>query len=235
MLNLNTTRPGPKHADCGNPSRPQSRGPEQSGVDRSLRAQIEVLVPRLRRYARAMARDPVAADDLVQDCLVRALGKIHLWKEGTDLRAWLFTILHNRHINHARRTARQRAIVQLQKWKPGSAASPNQIVRLELRDLERAIARLPEEQRSVILLVGLEGMRYDEVALVLNLPVGTVRSRVFRGRASLRVMTGLLPGQHSPPLEHAAKRAARRRRAPVGNCHPPISSRELALTLTFPG
>jgi RNA polymerase sigma-70 factor (ECF subfamily) len=182
-----------------------------------------------------MARDPVAADDLVQDCLVRALGKIHLWKEGTDLRAWLFTILHNRHISHARRTARQRDIVQLQKWKPGSAASPNQIVRLELRDLERAIARLPEEQRSVILLVGLEGMRYDEVALVLNLPVGTVRSRVFRGRASLRVMTGLLPGQHSPPLEHAAKRAARRRRAPVGNCHPPISSRELALTLTFPG
>src|SRR6516162_9071024 len=125
-------------------------------------------------------------------------------------------------ISATRRTARQRDIVQLQKWKPGSAASPNQIVRLELRDLERAIARLPEEQRSVILLVGLEGMRYDEVALVLNLPVGTVRSRVFRGRASLRVMTGLLPGQHSPPLEHAAKRAARRRRAPVGNCHPPI-------------
>src|SRR6516162_2909423 len=93
MLNLNTTRPGPKHADCGNPSRPQSRGPEQSGVDRSLRAQIEVLVPRLRRYARAMARDPVAADDLVQDCLVRALGKIHLWKEGTDLRAWLFSCI----------------------------------------------------------------------------------------------------------------------------------------------
>ena len=160
---------------------------------------------------------------------VRALGKIHLWKEGTDLRAWPFTILHNRHISHARRTARQRDIVQLQKWKPGSAASPNQIVRLELRDLERAIARLPEEQRSVILLVGLEGMRYDEVALVLNLPVGTVRSRVFRGRASLGVMTGLLPGQHSPPLEHTAKRAARRRRAPVGNCHPPSPSRQTTL------
>src|SRR6516164_6896844 len=98
MLNLNTTRQAPNNAACVNLPRPQRRGPEQSGVDRSLLAQIEVLVPRLRRYARAMARDPVAADDLVQDCLVRALGKIHLWKEGTHLRAWLFTILHNRHI-----------------------------------------------------------------------------------------------------------------------------------------
>src|SRR6516162_8674331 len=161
-MNFDTTLPDPEHPCRITPLGAPSDGQKPSTADRSLRAQIEALIPRLRRYARAMARDPVAADDLVQECLVRALGKIHLWKEGTDLRAWLFTILHNRHISHARRTARQRDIVQLQKWKPGSAASPNQIVRLELRDLERAIARLPEEQRSVILLVGLEGMRYDE-------------------------------------------------------------------------
>jgi RNA polymerase sigma-70 factor (ECF subfamily) len=81
------------------------------------------------------------------------------------------------------------------------------MVRLELRDLKRAIARLPEEQRSVILLVGLEGMRYDEVASVVNLPVGTVRSRVSRGRETLRMMTGLFPARHSRHPGKAPKRA----------------------------
>jgi RNA polymerase sigma-70 factor (ECF subfamily) len=161
-----------------------------------------------------MVHDPVAADDLVQDCLVRALGKIHLWEKGTDLRAWLFTILHNQHISLARQAARQRDIIELQNCKPGLSPSPGQMVRLELRDLERAIARLPEEQRSVILLVGLEGMRYDEVASVVNLPVGTVRSRVSRGRETLRMMTGLFPGRHSRPPGTAANRATRRRQAP---------------------
>jgi RNA polymerase sigma-70 factor (ECF subfamily) len=156
-----------------------------------------------------MVHDPVAADDLVQDCLVRALGKIHQWERGTDLRAWLFTILHNQHISLARQAARQRDIIELQKYKPGSAPSPSQMVRLELRDLKRAIARLPEEQRSVILLVGLEGMLYDDVASVVNLPVGTVRSRVSRGRETLRMMTGLFPVRHSRPPNTAASRAAR--------------------------
>jgi RNA polymerase sigma-70 factor (ECF subfamily) len=147
-------------------------------VDENLRAQIEALIPRLRRYARALVRDPVAADDLVQDCLARALRKIHLWEKGTDLRAWLFTILHNQHISLARLAMRQRAIVELQKRKSGLALSPNQIARLELRDLERAIARLPDRQRSVILLIGLKGLSYQEAASVVNLPVGTVRSQV---------------------------------------------------------
>jgi RNA polymerase sigma-70 factor (ECF subfamily) len=163
-----------------------------------------------------MVHDPIAADDLVQDCLVRALGKIHLWEKGTDLRAWLFAILHNQHISLARQAARQRDIIELQKCKPGLAPSPGQMVRLELRDLERAIAGLPEEQRSVILLVGLEGMRYDEVASVVNLPVGTVRSRVSRGRETLRMMTGLFPGRHSRRPGTAANRATRRRQAPNG-------------------
>src|SRR5262250_1745321 len=108
---------------------------------------IEAEIPRLRRYARALARDVAAADDLVQDSLARALGKIHLWEDGTDLRAWLFTILHNQHISLSRQSARQRRVVELQKIKRGSELLPNQIARLELRDLERAIARLPEEQR----------------------------------------------------------------------------------------
>jgi RNA polymerase sigma-70 factor, ECF subfamily len=216
MMNLDATQPDPKHLCRNSPSGPQSRGPKQCTIDRSLYLQIEALIPRLRRYARAMVHDPVAADDLVQDCLVRALGKIHLWEKGTDLRAWLFTILHNQHISLARQAARQRHIIELQKCEPGLALSPGQMARLELRDLERAIAGLPEEQRSVILLVGLEGMRYEEVASVVNLPVGTVRSRVSRGRETLRMMTGLFPGRHSRRPGAAANRATRRRQAPNG-------------------
>jgi RNA polymerase sigma-70 factor, ECF subfamily len=216
MMNLDATHPDPKHLCRNTPPAPQSRGPKKCTIDRSLYSQIEALIPRLRRYARAMVHDPVAADDLVQDCLVRALGKIHLWEKGTDLRAWLFTILHNQHISLARQAARQRDIIELQKFKPGSPLSPGQMVRLELRDLKRAIARLPKEQRSVILLVGLEGMRYEEVASVVNLPVGTVRSRVSRGRETLRMMTGLFPGRHSRRPGIAANRAARWRQVPNG-------------------
>ena len=191
--------------------------PGKGAVDGSLHRKIEHLIPRLRRYARVLTRDVVAADDLVQDCLTRALGKIHLWEEGTDLRAWLFTILHHQHVSLLRRDARQRASIEVQKGDPRPALSPNQPARLELLDVERAIAKLPEEQRSVILLVGLEGMQYEEVALVANLPVGTVRSRVARGRESLRVMTGLFPNRHSRRLSSAPKLAPRSRRATSSN------------------
>ena len=152
---------------------------------------IKAEIPRLRRYARALTRDLVAADDLVQDCLTRALGKLHLWQRGTDLRAWLFTILHNQYINHVRRTAREGAAVRLSEREPLLARAPQQGRRLELRDLERAIIKLPRVQRSVVLLVGLEGMSYGEVAAVLHVPVGTVRSRLSRGREALRRLTGM--------------------------------------------
>jgi len=153
---------------------------------------IETEIPRLRRYARALTRDLVAADDLVQDCLTRALGKLHLWQQGTDLRAWLFTILHNQYISRVRRTAREGAAVALSEREPLLARPPQQGRRLELRDLERAIAKLPRTQRSVILLVGLEGMSYSEVASVLDVPVGTIRSRLSRGREALRRLTGIV-------------------------------------------
>lgn len=156
---------------------------------------IEAEIPRLRRYARALTRDVVSADDLVQDCLTRALGKLHLWQEGSDLRAWLFTILHNQYVNHIRRAVREGATVALNETEPMLSRAPQQGKRLELRDLERAIAQLPEEQRSVILLVGLEGMRYEEVAAVLDVPVGTIRSRLSRGRDALRRLTGAAPDE----------------------------------------
>jgi RNA polymerase sigma-70 factor (ECF subfamily) len=165
----------------------------QAEIYRSIEAEI----PRLRRYARALTRDAVASDDLVQDCLARALGKLHLWQEGTDLRAWLFTILHNQYVNQVRRAIREGAPVGLSETEPMLTQAPHQGKRLELRDLERAIAKLPEEQRSVILLVGLEGMRYEEVAEVLDVPIGTVRSRLSRGRETLRRLIGIVPDQRS--------------------------------------
>ena len=154
---------------------------------------IEAEIPRLRRYARALTRDVAAADDLVQECLTRALGKLHLWQQGTDLRAWLFTILHNQYVNHIRQTAREGAAVGFSEREPLLTCAPQQGKRLELRDLERAIAKLPDTQRSVILLVGLEGMRYEEVAAVLDVPVGTIRSRLSRGREALRRLMGVAP------------------------------------------
>jgi RNA polymerase sigma-70 factor, ECF subfamily len=159
---------------------------------------IEEEIPRLRRYARALTRDVNAADDLVQDCLTRALSKVHLWQAGTDLRAWLFTILHNQYVNHVRRAVREGSAVGLSDSEPMLMTSPSQGKRLELRDLERAIAKLPEEQRSVLLLVGLEGMRYEEVAAVLEVPVGTIRSRLSRGRELLRQLMGMAPERTEP-------------------------------------
>jgi RNA polymerase sigma-70 factor, ECF subfamily len=174
---------------------------------------IEAEIPRLRRYARALTRDVVAADDLVQDCLARALGKLHLWQEGTDLRAWLFTILHNQYVNQVRRAVREGVVVGLSETEPMLTRAPHQGKRLELRDLERAIAKLPEEQRSVILLVGLEGMRYEEVAEILDVPVGTVRSRLSRGREALRRLMGIVPDRAAEAImaDPAALRRADQR------------------------
>ena len=179
---------------------------------------IEAEIPRLRRFARALTHDVIAADDLVQDCLTRALGKLHLWEEGTDLRAWLFTILHNQHVNHIRRKVREGAAVGLSEREPLLSHPAQQGRRLELRDLERAILKLPDAQRSVILLVGLEGMRYEEVAVVLNVPVGTIRSRLSRARESLRRLTDSLPVEERAAACFAVRRPEHRSRNYRGWC-----------------
>jgi RNA polymerase sigma-70 factor, ECF subfamily len=149
---------------------------------------LEAEIPRLRRYARALTRDASRADDMVQSCLLRAVAKQHLWQPGTDLRAWLFTILHNQNVNYVRRSVREGVTIPLEDVAPALTAASNVEASLELRDLELAIARLPQEQRQVILLVGLEGMGYEEAAKILGIPVGTVRSRLSRGRDSLRAL-----------------------------------------------
>lgn len=150
------------------------------------------LIPRLRRYARALAGDRAAADDLVQDTLERAWAKLHLYRRGTDLRAWMFTVMHNVFVNQLRAS---RPGVQLEDDMPELSRPARESESLELRDLDRAIRRLPPEQREVLLLVVLEDMSYDEAARTLGIPIGTVMSRLARAREKLRSMlSGLPPG-----------------------------------------
>lgn len=205
-----------KQADRSDPARGWDGLPKPVFDDHYLREEILALLPRLDRFARALTRDVVGAEDLVQDCLARALEKIHLWQPGTDLRAWLFTILYRQYISHVRHDAQHREGVDLPESDPRLVLLPNQMARLELRDLERALARLPKEQRSVILLVAMEGMDYAQAATVVKTPVGTVRSRVARGRESLRAMTELFPARHSRRPGKAAKPGSSQRPAAIG-------------------
>ena len=163
-------------------------------------------IPRLRRYARALTRDAARADDLAQSCLVRAIAKEHLWEPGTDLRAWLFTILHNQNVNEVRRSVREGVAVAVEDVAPVLTLTPNAGPALQLRDLERAMGMLPEEQRQVILLVGLEGLRYEEVAAVLGIPIGTVRSRLSRGREMLRKLVDMREDAAEPPFPRRRRR-----------------------------
>jgi RNA polymerase sigma-70 factor, ECF subfamily len=149
---------------------------------------LEREIPRLRRYARALTRNPAKADDLVQSSLVRALEKQHLWQPGSNLRAWLFTILHNQHVNEVRHSLRQGSLGPVEEAESVWRAEPVADASLQLRDLQRAINTLSYEQREVLLLVGLEGMRYEQVATILDIPVGTVRSRLSRARTTLRLL-----------------------------------------------
>lgn len=155
-------------------------------------ARIAEYIPRLRRYARVLTGDAGAADDLVQDTLERSWSRLHLWQPGTDLRAWLFTIMHNVYLNGRRRRALEGCGDGLE---PATAAAQEQ--QLELRDLTRALARLPADYREILLLVAVEGMRYAQIAEVLNLPLGTVMSRLSRARAQLHT---LMSGETVPPL-----------------------------------
>jgi RNA polymerase sigma factor (sigma-70 family) len=143
------------------------------------------LIPRLRRYARALVGDRATADDLVQDTLERAWAKLHLYRRGTDLRAWLFTVMHNVHVNRVRAA---RITDPLDDEMPELAQRAPQGDALMVRDLDRAITRLPAEQRAVLLLVTLEEMSYEQVAGALGIPIGTVMSRLSRARDKLRAM-----------------------------------------------
>jgi RNA polymerase sigma-70 factor (ECF subfamily) len=161
-------------------------------------ADLVAVIPRLRRYARVLVRDPQLADDLVQDTLVRGWEKRELWAPDTDLRAWLFTVMHNLHVNQVAVRARQAPVESLAEDDDQPARDipvrPQQTDRLELQDLWRQLGRLPGEQREVLLLVAVEELRYEQVASVLQVPVGTVMSRLSRARGKLRRFLAEPPG-----------------------------------------
>jgi RNA polymerase sigma factor (sigma-70 family) len=148
--------------------------------------QIEPVIPALRRYARALVRNHAAADDLVQDCLERAVSHWNLRREN-DPRSWLFTILHNLAVNQFRRTktrGKHIAIDEANEDDFGQDAVQEQ--KLMYRDVLDRLARLPEDQRAVLLLVAVEDLSYADAARVLGIPVGTVMSRLSRARERLQ-------------------------------------------------
>ena len=156
-------------------------------------AELLAALPRLRRYARVLTGDSNRADDLVQDTLARAWEKRGLWLAGSDLRAWLFTIMHNVHVNQFARRRRELAESSLDA-DDGPAAGwevpvrATQSDRVELTEVLMHIQRLPSEQREVLMLAAVEELRYDEIARIQGIPIGTVMSRLNRARDKLRRM-----------------------------------------------
>ncbi len=153
-------------------------------------------IPRLRRYARALVRDAARADDLVQDTLERALAKLDLWRPGSDLRAWLFTLMHNLFVNQVRASANH-SLCELDEANE-VPVSGGQSEAMAVRDIHAALAKLPDEQREVMLLVGLEQFAYADAARILGVPQGTVMSRLSRARERMRQ---LLEGKQVTKLQ----------------------------------
>jgi RNA polymerase sigma-70 factor (ECF subfamily) len=173
-------------------TRPQP-GRHGEEIQRQLLHELEQLIPRLRRYARSLTRDETRADDLVQDTLIRAIDKLHLFEPGTNLVAWLFTIMRNIHINALRsaKWEREQDPSDLELPVPGL-----QLSNLALRDLARAMSALPDDQRETVMLVAVEGLAYQDAAEIMSVPIGTVRSRLSRARTRLRqLMYGEAEGE----------------------------------------
>ncbi|MEW7989767.1 MAG: sigma-70 family RNA polymerase sigma factor [Candidatus Thiodiazotropha sp.] len=143
-------------------------------------------IPHLRRYARSLTRDRHQSEDLVQDCLDRALSRMSQWQRDTNLRAWLFTIMHNLHVSSLRGRRHSTAWESLEQSETADQRQSGQEGMIQIRDLEGALSRLSDEQREILMLVCVEGMRYEEVAQVLNIATGTVMSRLHRARKALR-------------------------------------------------
>ncbi|MDA8520146.1 RNA polymerase sigma factor [Acidovorax sp. NCPPB 4044] len=160
-------------------------------------AAIVACIPNLRRYARGLVSDPALADDLVQDTLERAWSRFSLWHQRGDIRAWMFGIMHNQFIDGVRAKAR-RPEDSAGDDLPDVEQRASQSDGIEVRDLDRAMQRLPPEQREVLLLVAVEDMGYAQAAAVLGLPIGTVMSRLARGRERLRQeLQGRAPSAHA--------------------------------------
>jgi len=196
-------------------------------------AELTQCLPHMRSFARFLCRRDDLADDLVQDAVVRALAAAHQFQPGTNFKAWIFTIMDNLNISNYRR---KRPLVTLTEVvEPASCQiAPNQIDALILRDLDRAIRRIPAAQRNALILVVVHGLSYDDAARVCQCAVGTIKSRVGRARAALHEM---LLGQHEASMPGADQRPAMTASSNLGcngqGKHPasrtPRSKRSLAI------
>jgi RNA polymerase sigma-70 factor (ECF subfamily) len=148
---------------------------------------IESCIPALRRYAGALLRDRQEVDDLVHDCLVRALDRLHTRRNDVGMRPWLFTIMHNMYVSRIRQNRSHRSIESLDNVAEAALAvdAPQDHV-IRTQDVMRAVQRLPEDLRSVLLLVTVEDLSYGDVARILGIPIGTVMSRLSRARERVR-------------------------------------------------
>ena len=167
------------------------------GTVSARRLAIVAEVPRMMRYARALLRNKGDAEDLVHDCIVRALANLSGWRDGDNPRNWLFTIMHNIHIDGIRKQARRPTLVPMEDWDDshGYVSPSTEVIGSEI---DQALAALPLEQRQCVLLIGLEGLSYAAAAQVLGIPVGTVMSRLSRGREGMRQR--LDPNKERPTL-----------------------------------
>jgi len=161
-------------------------------------AAIVACIPNLRRYARGLLADPTLADDLVQDTLERAWSRFSLWQKRGDIRAWMFGIMHNHFIDGVRARGR-RPEDSVGDDLPEMPQRADQSDGIAVRDLDRVMHRLPAEQREVMLLIAVEEMGYAEAAATLGVPIGTVMSRLARGREKLRQeLQGREPSAQAP-------------------------------------
>ena len=158
---------------------------------------IEAEIPRLRRYARFLVGDGDRADDVVQECLAKAIAKVDSWQPGTNLRAWLFTILRNNYYSSRRKLNREVADVD-GVFTETLSVKPDHDGRMQLADFKVAFETLPDEQREALILVGASGFSYEEAAEMCGVAIGTIKSRANRGRAKL---TELLHLDEDEPME----------------------------------
>lgn len=160
---------------------------------------IQEHIPALRRYARALTRDPDRAEDLVQDSVTRALSRLHKYRPGTNLRTWLLTILHNIHCDDCRREQRRGAHVPIDEWMPAVQTSGDQARAIQLRDFRRVFESLEPQDRQILVMVGWADYSYEEASQALDVAVGTVKSRLFRARRRLRDAQEAM--SRAPPLD----------------------------------
>ncbi|RKP44191.1 sigma-70 family RNA polymerase sigma factor [Trinickia fusca] len=166
----------------------------------SFDADVIARLGQLRRYARALTGDPAWADDLVQDTAERALARETAFRAGSNLRAWLFTILRNLYIDQLRARREFAVDDESAPWR-NLEAPRSEVDGLVLHEVQQALYHLPVEQREVLLLVCVEELSYQEAATVLGVPIGTVMSRLCRAREHMRVLLGGEPTHESPPLK----------------------------------